>query len=172
MTALQRHFVPWRLALALLAALWVARFLFDPSIVLSSWMHGVVLVIHEAGHFLTPFGEFATLLGGSFWQVMIPLALASYFALTRQTYAAGLLLFLVAFSLADVAVYVADARERQLELLGGNPDNHDWWNLLLILDLFRRDDLLASMFRLQAFIFFVAGVLITLRWSRRDGVTG
>ena len=162
-----RRFVPWKLAVGLLAALWVVRFLIDPNIILASWMHGVVLVIHEAGHFLTPFGEFAALLGGSYWQVMIPLALALYFALTRQPFSAGLLLFLVSFSLADVAVYVADARERELELITGDPDSHDWWNLLLILDLFRRDDLLASMFRFQAFTFFVAGVIATLRYSRR-----
>lgn len=162
-----RNFVPWRLAVGLLAALWVVRFLFDPGIILSSWMHGVVLVIHEAGHFLTPFGEFGTLLGGSFWQVMIPLALAIYFALLRQWFSAGLLLYLVAFSLVDVAVYVADARERRLPLITGDPDSHDWWNLLLIIDLFRRDDLLASMFRFQSFLFFVAGVGLTLYSSRR-----
>jgi hypothetical protein len=101
---------------------------------------------------------------------MIPLALAIYFALTRQPFSAGLLLFLVAFSLADVAVYVADARERQLPLITGDVDTHDWWNLLLIIDLFRRDDLLASMFRFQAFAFFVAGVVVTLRYARRREV--
>ena len=161
-----RRFVGWRTAVALAAAVWVLRFLLDPGIILASWMHGVVLVIHEAGHLLTPFGEFATLLGGSFWQVMIPLALSAYFGLTRQPFAAGLLLFLVAFSLADVALYVGDARERELPLITGDADTHDWWNLLLILDLFRRDDLLASLFRVQAFAALAAGLIVTLRHAR------
>jgi hypothetical protein len=165
-----RRFVWWRLAVALVAALWVLRFLIDPGIILTSWMHGVLLVIHEAGHFLTPFGEFATLLGGSFWQVMIPLALATYFALTRRPFSAGLLLLLVAFSLADVALYVEDARERELPLITGDVNSHDWWNLLLILDLFRRDDLLASLFRLQAFAALFAGLAVTLIHARRRGV--
>ncbi len=157
------RFVWWKAIVTLVVAVWVARFLVDPSAILPSWMHGVVLVIHEAGHFITPFGEFSSLLGGTFWQVALPLAFVAYFALTRQPFSAALLLFWVSFSLADAALYVGDARERLLPLITFDRDSHDWWNLLLILDLFRQDDLLATLFRIQAFGFFLAGLIFAAR---------
>ena len=45
-----------------------------------SFMHNIVLPIHEAGHvFFMPFGEFLTILGGSLFQVALPLAIDAAF---------------------------------------------------------------------------------------------
>jgi hypothetical protein len=143
----------WRLAVLAAASLYVGRFLFAPDAVMSSWMHMPTLVVHEAGHILFgPFGRFLMFLGGTLLQVALPLAFAVYFLLSRQPFSAALLLLWVSFALVDGAVYVADAQERALPLITFDPGTHDWWNLLGMLDLLHRDDLIAAMFHAQAFV--------------------
>jgi hypothetical protein len=85
----------------------------------------VNLGIHEAGHFVTySFSDTVTALMGSVAQVGVPLAIAGYFlAFRRDWLGAGLCLAWAATSALEVAVYVADAPTRDLELVGGT---HDW----------------------------------------------
>lgn len=48
--------------------------------IMGSYMHLIVLPIHEAGHILfIPFGGFMTVLGGSLFQVLLPLVLMTSF---------------------------------------------------------------------------------------------
>ena len=48
--------------------------------IMGSFMHLIVLPIHEAGHVLfIPFGRFMTVLGGSLFQVLLPLVLMASF---------------------------------------------------------------------------------------------
>ena len=43
----------------------------------ASFMHNILLPIHEAGHVLfRPFGEFMTILGGSLFQLVLPFCIA------------------------------------------------------------------------------------------------
>jgi hypothetical protein len=100
-----------------------------------SFMHNIVLPIHEAGHvFLMPFGEFLTILGGSFFQVALPLAIGTAFALkNRDNFGAAVCLWWVGASLLDLAPYVYDALQPQLMMLGGHTGEdgpHDWIYLL------------------------------------------
>lgn len=142
----------WRIAVLGLAAVYVGRFLFFPDAVIASWLHGPVLIVHEAGHVLAaPFGRFVALLGGTMLQVAVPLAFAVYFLLSRQPFSAALVLLWVSFALVDGAVYVADAQERELPLITFDRDTHDWWNVLGELRLLHRDDLIAALFHAQAF---------------------
>jgi hypothetical protein len=86
----------------------------------------VNLAFHEAGHvFLRPFGSTLHYLGGTLFQLAVPILLAIYFAVKRAD------LFATAFcgwwlgeSLVNVSVYMADARELSLPLVGGG--DHDW----------------------------------------------
>ena len=100
-----------------------------------SFMHNIVLPIHEAGHvFFMPFGEFLTILGGSFFQVALPLAIGTAFALkNRDNFGAAVCLWWVGASLLDLAPYVYDALQPQLMMLGGHTGEdgpHDWIYLL------------------------------------------
>ena len=85
----------------------------------------VNLGIHELGHMLTyAFSDIANALAGSVAQVGVPLALAVYFFIARSDWiAAGLCLAWAATSSLEVALYVADAPTKELELIGGS---HDW----------------------------------------------
>jgi hypothetical protein len=101
----------------------------------SSFMHNIVLPIHEAGHvFFMPFGEFLTILGGSFFQVALPLGIGATFLLRqRDAFGAAICLWWAGASLVDVAPYIWDSLNPQLILIGGHTGEdgpHDWIYLL------------------------------------------
>lgn len=86
----------------------------------------VNLAFHEAGHlFLTPFGETMHFLGGTLGQLAVPAGLVVYFlAARRQPFAAAVCAWWTGESLINIAVYMADARDLALPLVGGG--HHDW----------------------------------------------
>ena len=98
------------------------------------------LAVHEAGHLVfSAFGETLTILGGSAFQVIVPLAFVGYFVRSKQRYAAAVTMSWVGVSLLNVARYVGDARAQELPLLGGEDSIHDWWYLLINWDLLKSD---------------------------------
>ena len=97
-----------------------------------SFLHLVNLPFHEYGHVMfSPFGTFMMFLGGSLFQIMLPLfPLFTFMVMQRDNFAASIMLWWVGQNFIDVSVYIADAPTRALPLINGNEDNHDWWNLL------------------------------------------
>lgn len=103
--------------------------------IFDSFMHAILLPIHEAGHVLCrPFGEFITILGGSLFQVALPLVIGIAFAVTnRDNFGAALGAWWASVSLLDLSPYIYDALHPQLILLGGHTGEdgpHDWIYLL------------------------------------------
>jgi hypothetical protein len=133
-----------RAALVALLALWTLGFLrhgLDARYLMDSFLHMIHLPFHEAGHvLLMPFGRFLSVLGGSAFQVTIPLLCGTAFLLkNRDPFAASVTLWWAGQSLTDLAPYIADARALRLPLLGGatgaEVEGHDWEYLLGALDL-------------------------------------
>jgi hypothetical protein len=96
-----------------------------------SFMHNILLVIHEAGHVLfRPFGEFLMMAGGSLFQVLLPLGIGTAFLLkNRDPFGAAVCLWWTGISFVDLAPYIHDALDPQLMLLGGHTGEdgpHDW----------------------------------------------
>jgi hypothetical protein len=128
-----------------------------------SWTSFIVWAItigpHEMGHFLfMPFGsELLMFLGGSIWQVLFFALLGLWGLLVRKQFAGPMLMFMVVgHSFLNMSVYIADAQERDLDLiLGMDASRHDWWNILGTLGLLEHDDTIAMVVR-------VLGVLIVL----------
>ncbi len=99
--------------------------------VFQSFMHNILLPIHEAGHVLfMPFGEFLTIAGGSLFQVLLPLAIGvAFLRKNRDPFGAAVCLWWTGMSLIDLAPYIYDALQPQLMLLGGHTGEdgpHDW----------------------------------------------
>ncbi len=117
------------------------------------------------------FGEFLTILGGTFWQLALTIIFALYFLLTRQIWSASLVLFFVAFSFLDASIYVSDALERKLPLITSDQDTHDWWNLLLDLNLLRYDNFLGTLYYLQGVVCFVLALYLGVDFSRKEPFT-
>ncbi|MBK9161159.1 MAG: zinc ribbon domain-containing protein [Nitrosomonadales bacterium] len=128
-----------RCAALLLLAAW-SPFLFGYDYrygeINGSFMHNIILPIHEAGHVLfRPFGEFMTMFGGSLFQILLPLAIGVAFIVkNRDNFGASVLLWWAGASLVDLSPYIYDAWEPQLVLIGGSTgaENgpHDWIYLL------------------------------------------
>jgi hypothetical protein len=100
-----------------------------------SFMHAIVLPIHEAGHvFFSPFGEFLRIAGGSVFQVLLPLGIAVAFIVKqRDPFGAAVCVWWAGASVVDLAPYIWDSLEPQLILLGGHTGEdgpHDWIYLL------------------------------------------
>jgi len=127
-----------RLALLLLVAVWswrLAAMDFRDGEMGSSFMHNILLPIHEAGHVLfIPLGEFMTIAGGSLFQWLLPLICAVAFLVqNRDPFGAAIGLWWSGTSLLDLAPYIYDAKNPQLILLGGHTGEdgpHDWIYLL------------------------------------------
>jgi hypothetical protein len=129
-----------RTALLAALALWSAKFILngiDWESIGGSFLHGANLAFHEFGHlFFRPFGEFMGILGGSLFQVLLPLALLAVFAVRqRDNFAAAVALWWCGQNFVDLAPYIRDAEYRVLPLVGGGgEESHDWGNLLAMLD--------------------------------------
>lgn len=106
----------------------------------ASFMHGPLLVFHEAGHVIfSPFGEFMAVLGGTLAQLLLPaVIIAAFLWRNRDPVGAAFGGWLLGVSLLDVAPYVYDALIPRLVLLGGHTGEaggHDWIYLLTELGL-------------------------------------
>lgn len=101
-----------------------------------------ILIVHEAGH--TFFGllgsRFLTILGGSLFQILLPLAIVLFCWINRKSIGLQFSFLLLGFSWLDVATYAADGSARQLPLIGGlGKESHDWYNLLVRIDALEYD---------------------------------
>jgi hypothetical protein len=111
------------------------------------FMQNVNLIFHEAGHvFLMFFGQTLHMLGGSLFEIAIPLFVLLYFSYKKQYFSAGFGAWWVSTALLSVSIYVSDAQERILPLLGGGAVNHDWHTLLSQWGLLTYDDLFGYLF--------------------------
>lgn len=130
-----------RAAVLALFAIWGGYFVvsgLDWMVIGSSFMHNINLPFHEFGHILfSPFGRFMTILGGSLFQIMVPLILLLAFVYQKHdTFAASLMLWWCGQNFIDLSPYIADAQFRGLPLVGGGgEESHDWGNLLRMMDL-------------------------------------
>jgi len=108
-----------------------------------SLIHLPMVPFHEFGHILfRPFGEFMHNLGGSLFQVGLPLVLGGIFlARNRDPFAAAVMLWWSAVAVIDTAPYVFDAQVPQHILLTGRTGNtgaHDFIDVLGDLGLLNR----------------------------------
>lgn len=127
----------------------------------------VNLPIHETGHLVfSPFGEFTEALGGSLFQVIFPAIFLAYFLRRGDRHSASVALWWVAENLWNVAIYIADAQEQALPLVGGG--EHDWAYLLAEMDVLRRDDQIAGMVRHVGILLFVLSIV----WGYRTALRG
>ncbi len=157
-------------AFIFLSALFLAHLIFFPKepvlkdwAFLSSFIHNVNLVFHEAGHAL--FGIFGnrtlTILGGSLNQLLIPLIVLIAFFKKRDTAGTGFALFWFFGNFLDVGIYMADARFLELPLIGGlGIEAHDWRNLFNHFDLWSVDQLLSHITFYSGWL----GIIITGAW--------
>ena len=110
----------------------------------STFLHLLLLPFHEAGHYaiFRWFGEFIMTLGGTLGQHLLPIVAGVALLRRGDPFGAALCFWLLGFSVVDMAVYMYDAFDPQITLLGGKTgqesDGHDWQNLFGDAGLLRR----------------------------------
>lgn len=144
-----------RIAAVTVLALYGCAILRDPGFAL---IDNVNLPIHETGHIVfSPFGELVTALGGTLFQLIVPAVFVGYFLRRRDQFAASIALWWVAENFWNIAVYVADAQEQALPLVGGG--EHDWAFILAELDVLQQDARIAAMVRFAGIVLFAVAIL-------------
>jgi hypothetical protein len=127
-----------RAGLLLVFAWWGIRLIamrIDDGEISGSFVHGPLLIFHEAGHVIfRPFGEFIMMLGGTLGQLLMPAILSAALLLTnRDPFGGSIGLWFLGVSFLDVAPYVYDALNPKLVLLTGATGEdgpHDWIYIL------------------------------------------
>lgn len=151
---------------------WGGAFIFssaaDAENMDSVW-HLVNLPFHEAGHiFFRPFGALITSMGGSLFQLMMPVICGIVLLIkTRDPFGASCCLWWLGENFMDLAPYINDARTLTLPLIGGNTGQsspygfHDWEFILTETGLLFRDHAIA----LATHGLGVCVMLLALAWG-------
>lgn len=132
--------------------------------IMGSFMHNINLPFHEFGHVLfSPFGRFMTILGGSLFQLIMPLIVTLVFLLKkRDPFAASITFWWFGQSFIDLSPYIADATYRSLPLISGmGEESHDWGNLLTMMNLLESDYTIAK----TSFAIGASLMLTSMMWG-------
>jgi hypothetical protein len=128
-----------------------------------SFLHNINLAFHEFGHVLFgPFGRFMGILGGSLFQVMMPLIVMVAFIRQGDNFEAAIMLWWIGQNFIDISPYISDGQYRGLPLIMGmGEDSHDWGNLLTMMNA------VESAHTYGKFSFYLGSViiLISLAWA-------
>lgn len=145
-----------RRILTIVLFLWGAYDLAHPG--RGTLLDGVDLAIHETGHLLfNAFGEFPGFVGGTLFQLTMPLLFVAYFWRRGDRHAASVALWWVGQNCGHIATYVADARAQELPLVGGG--EHDWAYLLASLGQLGHDQGIARAVRAIGVLLLVASTV-------------
>jgi|SRR5262245_12098533 len=124
----------------------------------------VNLAFHEAGHlFLLPFGETLHFMGGTLFQLAIPLGAGAHLLMKKESpFGAALCLWWFGENFLGISVYMADARELKLPLVGGG--ENDWNHLFYQWGLLGEDSVrrIAALTHGAGAAFMLAGCLAAL----------
>jgi len=107
----------------------------------------VNLIFHEAGHiFMSFLGTFLMILGGTIFEISIPLIVTFYFLAKKRP--AGMMfgLWWLSSALYGISIYSRDSRAQILPLLGGDNVTHDWFYLLSKLGILKYDQVVGNFF--------------------------
>jgi hypothetical protein len=117
--------IPWPRAVLLVPLIW---WFLTLSSGFSKWcfLDYVNLAFHESGHLFFSFGG-STLhfLGGTLGQLLVPAMLVGWFIFREgKPFAAAICFWWFGQNFIGIAIYMGDARELALPLVGGG--DHDW----------------------------------------------
>ena len=88
-------------------------------------------------------------------QILLPSILVYHFYAHDYCLGTQCSLFWLGHNLINISVYAADARARQLPLLGGDTVQHDWWTMLGMLNILEYDQVIGGFFYVLAILVFV-----------------
>lgn len=133
---------------------------------MDAFIHTIDLPIHEFGHvfFSIIFGSGGVMmyLGGNMFQTIFPSILAGSFFIRKDFMGAGFCTLWVGETMIDAGYYISDARVRELPLITGDSDTHDWMNILLELKLLAWDETIGGFVSFIGSILMISGIIICI----------
>jgi len=93
-------------------------------------------------------------------QIILPLLFIYYFIFNQKKLGTQISFVWLGQNLMNISVYVADAQERNLPLLGGNKVYHDWHFILGRTGLLEYDNLIGTIFYLTGIVFFLVALVL------------
>ena len=147
------------LLLVPLVIFWTVRLLLSPD--RGCFLDWVNLAFHEAGHIaLTPFGSTLHYLGGMLGQTAVPILLAVYFLrrVPALPLGAAACAWWTGENFINISIYMADARDLALPLVGGG--DHDWNELFYRFGLLGEESVrtVSGVTRAGGILLMVAGL--------------
>jgi len=125
------------------------------------------LAIHEAGHPLVGvFSARATVYGGTLFQLLFPLAVAWHFYEAGNASGMAASMVWLGENLFNIARYMADARLRQLPLVGNG--DHDWAEIFSRWGVLQLDGRIANVTRGIGVLLIVGAVVWLYQRWRED----
>lgn len=119
------------------------------------------LLLHEGGHFFFKFfGEWMHFLGGTLLQLLIPLAFSIVFLFRRDRYASALFGIWFGESMMNMVVYMRDAQDQLLPLVGGG--THDWNWMFSRMGVLEHCEGIALFFQVLASIIVLSSIAYML----------
>ncbi len=117
--------------------------------------YGITLGFHEMGHLVFAWApHFITAIMGSVFQLAVPVVVIVYFLRQPDYFGMSVGGFWLSYSMAELSVYVGDARSRDLPLVGFASQEdleHDWNYILGALHMLPADHFFAFLLRMLSF---------------------
>jgi hypothetical protein len=126
-----------------------------------NWLHLVNLIFHEAGHFIFFWAPRQVMVFmGTGLQIIVPFGVMIGFFQQRDWFAASIMAWWGFQNVFDSSYYIADGEKRNLPLITGDPDSHDWWYLLREWGILDQADEIGRVVMLVGF----GGMILTVGW--------
>ncbi|MFN8672893.1 MAG: hypothetical protein U0457_12530 [Candidatus Sericytochromatia bacterium] len=140
---------------------------------IDAFIHNIDLPIHEFGHvfFNMLFMGNPTMMsmGGNAFQFIFPCVLAGAFYFRKDLFGGGFCTLWAGETLIDASYYISDARTRDLPLITGDPDTHDWFNVLSDLNIIQYDTLLGKIVFFFGAVLMIIGLIIAFYQVNKEG---
>jgi hypothetical protein len=130
-------------------------------------MDMVDLFIHEAGHFFFSFfGQVIYYMGGSLFQIILPIVTLIVFARTSIR-SMSFTLFWIGESTVNVSIYIADAQWKRLPLISRHA-THDWNWLCVHLNLLQEAESISSVVNVIGIITCISALIVGIYFIVKD----
>lgn len=127
--------------------------------------HGLFFAIDHWGFW----GHFIAIAGGSAAQIAVPALFMGAAYAGGHRFNASLMFLWLGLNFVSVSIYAADARDRAMPLIFGlGAENHDWGNMLTMLNLLPYTTLIALVIWLMGPVCFVAALVCGFVTAKRD----
>jgi hypothetical protein len=152
-SASENPWLPRALVLAWFVWIWMGFFGSEPPSYFRNPFGAATLIVHESGHaaFMWSGNELLTVMGGTIFQILIPVLVAYFYWHKQDVFAVAILVFWLGTSLVDAGTYAADARAQALPLVSpwgdGEDVGHDWTFMLMRFGKLSRDQIIGGRLR-------------------------